>query len=248
MDNGKEAEMYGCRAKIAFMLPSSCTVFEYDFLKITAGMEGVIGCPTRLLIEDTDAAGLAEMNSGIDLAARQLATIVPDVVVYMCTSGSFKDGQDGNDAIKDRLRNITGCRQVTTTSEAVVDAMRTLKMRSVAMLTPYDKDLTEREVDYLAFHDIGVVDFQFRDIEDNLDRGSVRPDETYRNAVELNYSEADGIFVSCANIRVLEIIDSLEARCGRPIVSSSQVTVWKALRMAGVAEPISGFGTLFRDH
>ena len=48
--------MYGWRAKIAFMLPSSCTVFEQEFLKITAGLEGVIGCPTRLMMENTDVS------------------------------------------------------------------------------------------------------------------------------------------------------------------------------------------------
>ena len=36
--------MYGWRAKIAYMIPSSCTVFEQEFLAMTAGLEGVIGC------------------------------------------------------------------------------------------------------------------------------------------------------------------------------------------------------------
>ena len=47
--------MYGWKAKIGFMLPSSCTVFEQEFLRVTHGLEGVIGCSARLLIEGTDA-------------------------------------------------------------------------------------------------------------------------------------------------------------------------------------------------
>ena len=238
--------MYGGRAKIAFMLPSSCTVFEQEFLQITAGLDGVIGCPARLLITQTDAAGLADMNDGIDLAAGQLATVGPDVVVYMCTSGSFKDGQDGNQAIKERLRGLTGCPDVTTTSEAVVDAMKALGLRRVVMLTPYNEDLTRREIDFLGLHAVAVSDFHFRDIEDNLDRGSVLPEESLRYALELDYTEADGIFLSCANVRAIEVIDTLEERTGRPVVTSSQATVWKALRLAGVSEPIMGYGALLR--
>ena len=86
--------MYGWRAKIGFMLPSSCTVYEPEFTKITAGIAGVIGCASRLLIEETDAEGLRLMNRHIDLAAKELATIGPDVVAYMCTSGSFLEGEE----------------------------------------------------------------------------------------------------------------------------------------------------------
>ena len=85
------------------------------------------------------------MNEGIDLAARQLATTKPDVAVYMCTSGSFKDGQDGNDAIKSRLAALIPGVRTMTTSEAVVRGIQAHGMKRVVMTTPYDEDLTRRE-------------------------------------------------------------------------------------------------------
>ena len=90
--------MYGWRATIGFMLPSSCLVYEQEFARITGDLDGVIGVPARLLITQCDATGLAAMNDQIDQAARQLATCDPDVVVYMCTSGSFMDGESGEAA------------------------------------------------------------------------------------------------------------------------------------------------------
>jgi len=239
--------MYGSRAKIAFMLPSSCTVFEQEFLAMTAGLDGVIGIPARLLIEDTDVAGLSAMNDGIDLAARQLATTAPDVVVYMCTSGSFKDGQDGNEGIKDRLRDITGCARVTTTSEAVVEAMHALGLRRVVMLTPYDEDITRREIDFLGHHGVAVKDHHYRDIEDNLDRGSIPPQDSLRHALDLDHVSADAVFLSCANVPAIQVIETLEEHTGKPVVTSSQATVWKSLRLAGVDDAIAGYGALPRD-
>mgnify|MGYP000844142173 FL=1 len=240
--------MYGSQAKIGFMLPSSCTVFEQEFLKVTLGLEGVIGCPTRLLLNGTDATGLTSMNEGIDLAAEQLATIDLDVIVYMCTSGSFMDGQDGNQSIKDRLSRITGCPNVTTTSESVVEAMSTLGIKRSTMLTPYNEDISSREVDFLASQGVHIIDYKFRDVEDNLDRGSLLPEESFHYASQLNFKEADGTFLSCANVRAIEIIDSLEAHTNKPVVTSAQATIWKALRMSGVDSPISGYGTLLLDH
>ena len=239
---------YGFRAKIAFMLPSSCLAFEQEFLKVTDSLDGVIGIPARLLLGYTDADALTGMNEGIDLAARQLATTSPDVAVYMCTSGSFKDGQDGNRAIKDRLAELVPGAKTMTTSEAIVRGIEAFGMKRVVMTTPYDEDLTHREVEFLAYHGVTVTGFDFRDIEDNLDRGDLPATEWLKYAKALDYSEVDGFFLSCGNVRTLDILDTLEAESGLPVVSSTQATIWMALRLAGIDDRIPGFGALLRDH
>ena len=239
---------YGSRAKIAFMLPSSCLAFEQEFLKVTDSLDGVIGIPARLLLGYTDADALTGMNEGIDLAARQLATTSPDVAIYMCTSGSFKDGQDGNQAIKDRLAELVPGAKTMTTSEAIVRGIEAFGMRRVVMTTPYDEDLTNREVEFLAHHGVTVTDFHFRDIEDNLDRGDLPAGEWLKYAKGLDYSGVDGFFLSCGNVRTLDIVDTLERESGLPVVSSTQATIWMALRLAGIDDRIPGFGALLREH
>jgi maleate isomerase len=230
------------------MLPSSCLAFEQEFLKVTDSLDGVIGIPARLLLGYTDADALTGMNAGIDLAARQLATTSPDVAIYMCTSGSFKDGQDGNQAIKDRLAELVPGAKTMTTSEAIVRGIEAFGMRRVVMTTPYDEDLTNREVEFLAYHGVTVTGFDFRDIEDNLDRGDLPATEWLKYAKALDYSEVDGFFLSCGNVRTLDILDTLEAESGLPVVSSTQATIWMALRLAGIDDRIPGFGALLRDH
>ena len=239
---------YGSRAKIAFMLPSSCLAFEQEFLKATASLDGVIGVPARLLLGHTDADALTGMNEGIDLAARQLATTSPDVAIYMCTSGSFKDGQDGNQAIKDRLAELVPGAKTMTTSEAIVGGIKAFGMKRVVMTTPYNGDLTEREVEFLAYHGVTVTALENKDIEDNLDRGDLPASEWLKSAKALDYSDADGFFLSCGNVRTLDIVDELEADTGLPVVSSTQATIWMALRLAGIDDPIPGFGALMREY
>ena len=240
--------MYGSRAKIAFMLPSSCLIFEPEFVKLTAGLGDVIGIPARLLLEDTALDGIGSMNEGIELAARQLATTSPDVVLYMCTTGSFMEGREGDEEIKRTLGRIIPGAKVTTTSEAVVDAMAALNMKSVAMLTPYDEETTHREVAFLESHGIACPEYKFRDIYENLDRGSIMPEESMSNASEFDVSALDGIFLSCGNVRSVEILDEFESTSGKPVVSSAQASIWKAIRLAGISESVAGYGSLLKEH
>lgn len=225
------------------MVPSSCLVFEQEFLTITRSLQGVIGVPARLLITGCDADGLASMNDQVDLAARQLATCNPDLLVYACTSGSFMEGGRGEKLLQERLVRLTG-KPVITTAQAVLAALRQLRLKRVVMLNPYDEELTRREIAWLKENDVDVVDFHFRDIPDNLARGALFPEDSFRFARQLRWREADGVFLSCTNVRSLEIIDALERHTGRPVVTSITATTWLALRTAGVQDAIHGYGSL----
>jgi maleate cis-trans isomerase len=56
------------------------------------------------------------------------------------------------------------------------------------------------------------------------------------------------LIAACLNFRSHSIIDVLEARIGRPVVTSTQAVLWHLLRLAGVDTPIHGFGRLLEEH
>ena len=232
-----EAELtyapYGWRAKIGFMLPSSCLVYEQEFAAVAAQHDGVIGISARMPVQTTDLAGLTEMNGHIASAVAQLVDADPDVVVYMCTSGSFLDGNVGDAGIRNRIESLTG-KPTTSTSLAVLTALESLDVSSVVLLSPYDHEIAEREVGWLVANGVSVVDHQHLDIRDNLKRGAFPPEQSLRHALALDWASADGIFLSCANIPYAEIVDDLGASTGRLVVTSSMATTWHALGMAGV--------------
>ncbi len=116
------------------------------------------------------------------------------------------------------------------------------------MWTPYDKHITEQEVKWLNANDIEVVDYEYGDIFHNLDRGAQTPERTFYFLRKLDHSRADGIFQSCANIRGVEILGQLEEDIQKPVINSSQATIWFALRSLGIRTKISGFGSLLENH
>ena len=56
----------------------------------------------------------------------------------------------------------------------------------------------------------------------------------------------DGLFLSCTNLRTLDVIAKLETETGLPVLSSNQVLAWDLARRAEVTLPDNDFGQLFR--
>jgi len=57
---------------------------------------------------------------------------------------------------------------------------------------------------------------------------------------------ADAYFLSCTNIRSPEVVQELEARLDRPVVTSNQATLWFCLRACGLDDDVPGLGRLFQ--
>ena len=52
------------------------------------------------------------------------------------------------------------------------------------------------------------------------------------------------VLLSGTGLPTIGVIEVLERDLGKPVVSSNQASLWRALRLAGVRESISGFGRL----
>ncbi len=55
--------------------------------------------------------------------------------------------------------------------------------------------------------------------------------------------EADALFISRGARPTIEIIEALDARIGKPVVTSNQAMAWDALRLAGVEDRVVGYPT-----
>ena len=55
----------------------------------------------------------------------------------------------------------------------------------------------------------------------------------------------DAVFLSCTNLRTLDIIADLEDALGIPVISSNQALAWHMARLCPASPPIIGPGRLF---
>lgn len=165
-------------------------------------------------------------------AARDLATADPEVVVYACTSGSFVHGLAGERRLREAML-AAGVRRAITTSGALLAALDALGVRRLAVGTPYDAEVSEKLSDFLREAGREVVASAYLGLTGNIFR--VRRETVLALALAADRPEAEAVFLSCTNLRTLDVLEEATQRLGKPVLSANQVTMWAALRAAGLA-------------
>ena len=73
----------------------------------------------------------------------------------------------------------------------------------------------------------------------------VSPDTLLGLAADIDITAAEALFISCTALTTSPVIEALETRIGKPVITSNQALAWHALRLAGDERPQCGLGRLF---
>jgi len=109
--------------------------------------------------------------------------------------------------------------------------------------SPYAAWLNDRVRTYLEADGFEVVAIQGLGTEAH---STITLERVEALAAEVNRPEAEAIFISCSNFRTLEIIEALEDRFAKPVVTSNASSMWKMLRLMDDRRAVPGAGRLFR--
>lgn len=227
--------------RIGLLLPSSNTTMEPDFVKMAP--EGVTVHSARMFLEDVTPESLERMAGEAELAAKLLSTADVDLMVYGCTSGSLIRGVEWEASLVNRIEVSSNTRAVTTVG-AVVEALRALDARKIRVFTPYTDPINRLEKAFLEAQGFQVASIRGLGLVDNLKIGRITQAE-----IEMLVDPgpaADCLFISCTNLPAASLIQTLEEKHRKPVVTSNQASMWAALRR--LSKPgVKGYGALLRD-
>lgn len=185
-----------------------------------------------------EMADLVSNEQHVAAATRDVLHVEPEVVAYLCSSGSFINGVDAERGLRKVICDV-GAPDAVTTSGALAEALQQLNIGRVAVLTPYDADLTGKLHDFLAELDVATVS------SDHLGLGGGIWKVSYRTIAEhiigADHPDAEAVFVSCTNLPTFDLIDPLESMLGKPVLTANQLTMWACLDRMGL--PIVGPGS-----
>ncbi len=231
--------MYGDKAKIGLIVVSPDTTIEPEFNAMKPA--GVSVHSTRILLTAGTVAAERKMLEGTEEAARLLASAGVDIIVFACTSGSSINGIAGDSELVSRIEKATSI-PATTPTHAITNALRALQIGRLALLTPYNEELTlviEKVLDDSGFK---VVNRKFGSY--GIKMGQVPPETVYRQVLAVNTAEAEAILISCTNFKTLSFIDKSEKELNKFVISSNTATMWEVLRRLNIRNPITGYGKL----
>jgi maleate isomerase len=229
-------------ARVGLIIPSSNRMAEQEM--VPAFPPGAHAHVTRLRMTGAHHLTTERLLPRIEEAARALVDARCDVVAFHCTANSMEGGQDGERQILANLARA-GAPRATTTITAIQRAFDALEARRIVLVTPYTARVTEHEAEFLRRAGYEVL-FAKGFALAGSDAYCATPAEFWRDRViEARRLDADAYLVSCANISVFGVIEELEGRLGRPIVTSNQAVIWHALRLIGWHETRGCPGRLF---
>ncbi len=186
---------------------------------------------------------LAKMADDItDVVSDILPDQKIDCVAYGCTSGTVAAGYD---LIKTKVNLAKPEAKVTTPITAAVKALEALGIKKISIFTPYTKTINDLVVGYFEKENIIINSLTYFDIDSDLDIGKIDEDYLFEVLSKIDLSESDALFVSCTALPVLSIIDKLEKRLNKVVLSSNQTLIWDSLNSIGYKNNIEGFGKLF---
>ena len=243
MDANTE-RVYGVKARMALMVPSTNTVAETEFWKMAP--EGLTVHTSRMpFFADRFDSPFDEMESHLPRVIDEVNSAQPDIIAYGCTASSAK----GNPIdYEKQLTQNTG-KPTVTAAAALVEALKTFSAKKIVMITPYPQSTNDKERVFFQGNGVEVIEDESIIIDDaqlkfkNMNK--IPTDLLIGRSVTLGQAEnVDAVILSCCDMPTLNAIPIIEDAIGKPVTSSTQALFWRAIRTAGILDPIEGVGSL----
>ena len=168
-----------------------------------------------------------------------------DVVAYGCTSGTIAAGID---KIINKIQLAKPNCKVTTPITSAVNALKHLSLKKISIFTPYPQPINEKVINYFKNEGFDVQSFASFNMESDLDIGKIDPNYLLEVLTKIDTSDAEALFISCTALPVFEIIQELENKIKKIVLSSNQALIWDSIRSVGYNSSIEGYGKLLRKN
>jgi maleate isomerase len=240
--------------RIGQIVPSSNTTMETEIPAMFAARSGLAPerftfHSSRMRMKRVSAEELAAMDAESDRCALELSDADVDVMGYACLVAIMAQGKGYHRASETRLAAKAaenGSKApIVTSAGALIDGIKTLGAKRIALVAPYMKPLTQLVVEYIENEGIEVVDRVALEIPDNRDVARHDPSRLPEIAASLNTRNVDLVVLSaCVQMRSLPAVPEAEQRLGKPVVTAAIATVYQMLKALGLKRQVPGAGTL----
>ena len=240
--------------RIGQIVPSSNTTMETEIPAMLMARQMIrperfTFHSSRMRMKKVVKEELAAMDAESDRCAVELSDARVDVLGYACLVAIMAMGLGYHRQSETRLRAATAGNQgeapVVTSAGALVDALRVIGARRIALVAPYMVPLTKLVIDYIEHECFEVADWRALEIPDNLEVGRHDPARLPGIVAGMKTSDVDAIVLSaCVQMPSLPAIAQVEAATGKPVITAAVATTYAMLGALGLEPVVPGAGAL----
>ena len=168
-----------------------------------------------------------------------------DAVAYGCTSGTIVAGVD---QIINKIQSAKPNCKVITPITSAVNALKHLNLKKISVFTPYPQPINEKVINYFKNEGFDIQSFASFNLESDLDIGKIDPKYLLEVLTKMDTVDAEALFISCTALPAFEIIQELENKIKKIVLSSNQTLIWDSIRSVGYNSSIEGYGKLLRKN
>ena len=218
---------------------------EKDFNDIVYGKEIDLFCNRIQSYNPLTNETLKKMADDIPKVVKN---ILPDqkidCIAYGCTSGTIAAGYA---YIYEKVNSTKPNTKVTTPITSTINALKALRINKLSIFTPYTDEINQSVINYFKKENIEISGLTYFDIASDLDIGKVNPDHLFDVLSKIDLLNSDALFVSCTALPILSIIQDLEKKINKIVLSSNQTLIWDTLNQIDFKSKIEGYGELFNN-
>jgi maleate isomerase len=240
------------RLKIGVIGPSTNTIVQPDFDDLRP--QGVTNHYSRIFVQNAQAVsnesfveGTRAISDNLLDAVRSVMTCAPDFLAMGMSAVTFQGGAKGAEAFRKSVEDASGL-GLSCGSESLIAAFNAYGgIRRVAFLSPYFPVANAQVRQFLEDHGIAVV----RDICLKCPSWTaiahVRADYLRDRLWELDGDDVDALVQVGTNLSMVRLAAAAETWLAKPVIAINTATYWNALRRAGIADAVHGFGRLLAE-
>lgn len=211
--------------------------------------EGFTFHSSRMRMQQVTPNELKRMNVETRRATTELADAHVDVAATACLVAIMSEGPGAHIRVEREIAAVLddegASAPVVSSAGALVEAVKALGAKRVAMITPYERSLTSAVTDYLETAGIEACDTISLEVTDNRAVAELDPYALRERWRTLDLDSADALILSaCVQMRSLEVIDEIEQAAGMPVLSAATATAWSILGKLGLEQCAPGGGSL----
>lgn len=240
--------------RIGQVVPSSNTTMETEIPAMLNARAAVSGekftfHSARMRMKHVTRDELAKMDGDSDRCAWELSDARVDVLGYACLVAIMSMGHGYHRISQERLHQVTiengAAAPVVTSAGALVDALKVLGAKKIALVAPYMKPLTAMVIDYIEHEGVEVIDHRALEVADNLAVGRLDSANLPGIVAGMDYADVDAIVLSaCVQMPSLAAVPEVERLTGKPVLTAAIATTYAMLKSLGLPAEVPNAGTL----